>query len=170
MSKNGSNWVRLALNRVQIWIQSYNVLNKPDLNPTRPTFGSGWALRVQNQVELGRVGPQGQNSDRVGQVHLAAPVIQSSLQPKLYKCNSSRLHLPHQTDRQTDRQESRNPRCDEGFKVCSVSNRFSATLMDNPAGATARCRRQCGGVDGKFAFFPSSSKVAGTRKAGDLSE
>ena len=31
-------------------------------------------------------------------------------------------------------------------------------------------RRQCGGVDGKFAFFPSSSKVAGTRKAGDLSE
>ena len=116
---------------------------------------------------MGRVGPQGQNSDRVGQVHLAAPVIQSSLQPKLYKCNSSRLHLPHQTDRQTDRQESRNPRCDEGFKVCSVSNRFSATLMDNPAGATARCRRQCGGVDGKFAFFPSSSKVAGTRKAGD---
>ena len=56
---------------------------------------------------------------------------------KLYKCNSLQLHLPHQTERQTDRQESRNPRCDEGFKVCSMSNRFSATLMDNPAGAAA---------------------------------
>ena len=64
-------------------------------------------------------------------------IIQSSWYTKLYKCNSLQLHLPHQTDRQTDRQESRNPRCDEGFKVCSVSNRFSAALMDNPAGAAA---------------------------------
>ena len=46
-SKNGSNRVRLAANRVQIWIQPYNVLNKPDLNPN-----SGWV----------GLGPQGPNS------------------------------------------------------------------------------------------------------------
>ena len=49
--------------RVQIWVQPYNVLNKPDLK--RPVFGSGWALKVQNQVESGRVGPQGQNSGQI---------------------------------------------------------------------------------------------------------
>ena len=27
--KNVSNWVRLASNRVQIWVQHYNVLSKP---------------------------------------------------------------------------------------------------------------------------------------------
>ena len=73
---------------------------------------------------------------------------------KLYNCNFPKLHLPHQTDRQTDRQESRNPRCDEGFKVCSVSNRFSATLMDNPAGATAA--RRDGGAGGSAAAWTES--------------
>ena len=52
-SKNRSNLVSLTSKRVQIWVQPYNVLNRPDLNPTRPTFSLGWALRVQNRVDSG---------------------------------------------------------------------------------------------------------------------
>ena len=60
-----SGWPQI---RVRIRVQPSNVPNKPDLNEN----GSGWALRVQNWVESDRVGPQGQNSGRVGRVHLAA--------------------------------------------------------------------------------------------------
>ena len=48
-SQKGSNRVGLTSKRFQIWVQSYNVLNKPD----------------SNRVELGRVGPQGQNSGQI---------------------------------------------------------------------------------------------------------
>ena len=44
-SKNGSNRVGLTSKRVQIWVQPYNVLNKPDLKN-----GSGWAFKVQNRL------------------------------------------------------------------------------------------------------------------------
>ena len=49
---NGLNWVGLTSKRVQIRVQPYNELNKPNLNPTGHVFGSGWALRVQDWVEL----------------------------------------------------------------------------------------------------------------------
>ena len=53
-SKNRFDRVGLTSQRVQIWVQPYNVLNKPNLNPTQPVFS--WALMVQNRVELGQVG------------------------------------------------------------------------------------------------------------------
>ena len=49
--KMGFNRVELTSKRVQIWIQPLNVLNRPDLNPTR--FWAG-------------LGPQGPISSRVG--------------------------------------------------------------------------------------------------------
>ena len=60
-SKNGSNRVGLASERIRI--QPYNVLDKPNLNPTHfwvwlGPQGSIW-------VELGLVGPQGQNSSQI---------------------------------------------------------------------------------------------------------
>ena len=58
-SKNGSNRVGLASKRVQIRVQPYNVLNKPEWTRFEPDFGSGWAPRVQIQVESGPVGPPG---------------------------------------------------------------------------------------------------------------
>ena len=66
----GFKWVGLTSKRVQIRVQPYNVLNK--LISTQPVFNAGWALRFQNWVESGWVGPHGQNSGRVGWVHLAA--------------------------------------------------------------------------------------------------
>ena len=73
-SPKGSNWVGLTSKRVQIRVQSYNILNKSDLNPTRFWVGLG----PQGQ-KLGWVGwgwPSGSkfwsNFGRVGRVHLAA--------------------------------------------------------------------------------------------------
>ena len=50
----------------KFWVQPYIVINKPEWIWFEPDFGSGWALRVQIWVELGRVGPQGPNSGWVG--------------------------------------------------------------------------------------------------------
>ena len=69
--KNRSNWVRLASNRVQIRVQPYNVLNKPNnhvwvgLGHQDQNLGqvrSGWAHRVKIRAQLGQV----------SRVHLAA--------------------------------------------------------------------------------------------------
>ena len=60
----------------------YILLNKAYLNQTRPVFGLGLALRVQNRVEFGRIGPQGQNLGRVGWLHLVALLL-AQLDPKL---------------------------------------------------------------------------------------
>ena len=35
------------------------------MNPNQPVFGSGWALMFQNRVELGWVGPLGQNLGQI---------------------------------------------------------------------------------------------------------
>ena len=58
---------RVQLGRVDLKFGFNPIMFLINPIPTRPVFGSGWALRVQNQnrVELGRVGPQNQNSGQI---------------------------------------------------------------------------------------------------------
>ena len=87
---------------------------------------------------------------------------------KLYKCNlyNSIYHI-RQRDKQIDKKVGTLDVM-KGLKCvpCPTGFQLHSWIIRRELRRRWR-RRQCGGVDGKFAFFPSSSKVAGTRKAGD---